>query len=322
MDKKTLIRLFFQMLRIRIIEEKIAEHYTNQEMRCPVHLCIGQEAIPVGVCAHLTNEDYVMSNHRSHGHYLAKGGGLKCMMAEIYGKANGCSSGKGGSMHLTDPSVGFLGATPIVASSIPIAVGTAFAGQLKGEDRVSVAFFGDGATEEGVFHECLNFAALKKLPIIFICENNLYSVYSPLQVRQPEGRRISTLAKGHKIETHLGDGNDVINVYRLTKKAVERARSEKGPSLLEFMTYRFREHCGPAFDNDLGYRSKSEALGWEHRCPIKKMRKFLGDKGIITDGDIVQMEKEIEDEIDSALTYAQKGPFPTEDILMDHVYAS
>jgi pyruvate dehydrogenase E1 component alpha subunit len=321
MENRTRIQLFYQMLRIRIIEEKIAEYYPDQEMRCPVHLSIGQEAIPVGVCAHLTHDDYVLSNHRSHGHYLAKGGSLKSMMAEIYGKVTGCSSGKGGSMHLIDPQVGFLGATPIVASSIPITVGTAFGSRLKGETRVSVAFFGDGATEEGVFHECLNFIAMKKLPMIFICENNLYSVYSPLSVRQPDEREIISLAKGHGVDAYQGDGNDVMDVYVSAKKAVQKARDGNGPSLLEFKTYRFREHCGPNFDNDLGYRTEEEAVEWEKHCPIAKTSGDLIQEGLLVDQDIQRMTNEIRDEFDAALAYAKESPFPTSDTLLDHVYA-
>ncbi|MBT5349925.1 MAG: thiamine pyrophosphate-dependent dehydrogenase E1 component subunit alpha, partial [Nitrospina sp.] len=187
--------MYLDMLRIRLVEEGIADLYPEQEMRCPVHLCIGQEAIPVGVCSALENEDIVMGNHRSHGHYLAKGGDLKSMMAEIYGKATGCSKGKGGSMHLIDLSVNFLGTTPIVASIVPIAVGTAFATYLKDETKVSVIFLGRAATEEGVFAESLNFAALKKLPVVFVSEDNFFSVYTPLSERQPKERENIEIAK-------------------------------------------------------------------------------------------------------------------------------
>ena len=185
MDTITLKKLYREMVRIRIVEESIAEHYPEQEMRCPVHFSIGQEAVAVGVCVHLDPSDHVFSNHRSHGHYLAKGGDLKAMVAEIYGKEAGCSRGFGGSMHLLDLKHGFLGAAPIVGSTIPIAVGSALTATVKEEDRVTVVFLGDGATEEGVFSESLNFAALKQLPVVFVCENNLYSVYSPLSVSQP-----------------------------------------------------------------------------------------------------------------------------------------
>ena len=182
-------QLYYQMLRIRMVEEAIADLYAQQDMRCPIHLCIGQEAVAVGVCAALAADDYVLSGHRSHGHYLAKGGNLPAMLAEFYGKVTGCCQGKGGSMHLVDLAAGFLGAVPIVGSTMPIAVGTALASVMRGESRVTAVFFGEGATEEGVFHESLNFAALQKLPVVFVCENNLYSVYSPLAVRQPAGRR-------------------------------------------------------------------------------------------------------------------------------------
>src|SRR5579859_6536135 len=182
-------RLYRGLLRLRLVEERIAELYPEQEMRCPVHLSIGQEAVAVGVCDHLEPADQALSGHRSHGHYLAKGGDLRAMLAELYGRETGCARGKGGSMHLVDLEAGFLGATPIVASTIPIAVGVAFAARLRGQPLVTVAFFGEGATEEGVFHEAANFAALHRLAVVFVCENNLYSVYSPLEVRQPAGRR-------------------------------------------------------------------------------------------------------------------------------------
>lgn len=321
MNTDLLTQLFFQMLRIRMVEEKIAESYPNQEMRCPVHLCIGQEAVAVGVCACLTDDDYVMSNHRSHGHYLAKGGCLRSMMAEIHGRVTGCSLGKGGSMHLADASVGFLGATPIVASSMPIALGAAFGSLMQNEKRVSIAFFGDGATEEGVFHECLNIAALKHLPIIFICENNLYSVYSPLSVRQPDGREIFSIAKGHNIESHQGNGNDVMEVYERAEKAVKKARGGRGPTFIEFKTYRFREHCGPHFDNELGYRTEEEFHEWEKMCPVTSLKTRLLRDEILSNRDIHKMEKNIQNEIESSLLFAMNSPFPETDSLIQHIYA-
>ena len=309
------------MLRIRMVEEKIAELYPEQEMRCPVHLCIGQEAVAAGVCANLSRNDYVLSNHRSHGHYLAKGGDLKAMMAELYGKVTGCSQGKGGSMHLVDLSAGFLGATPIVGSTIPIAVGVAFGSVMRGEQRVTVIFFGDAAVEEGVFHESINFVVLKRLPVIFVCENNLYSVYSPLSVRQPEGREIFELAKGHGIESYQGDGNDIIEVYTLAEQAVGKARQGGGPTFLEFKTYRWREHCGPYYDNDLGYRTESEFQEWKQRCPIENLKKNLLRDGILCDQDVEDMVSELEAEIEGAIAFAKKSPFPTESSLMEHIYA-
>ena len=320
LSKETYKSLFKTLLRIRIIEEKIAEVYSEQEMRCPVHLCIGEEAVAVGVCANLTRDDYVLSNHRSHGHYLAKGGNLKAMMAEIYGKATGCCQGKGGSMHLIDLAAGFLGATPIVGATIPIAVGAALGTVMRGEKRISVVFLGDAATEEGVFHESLNFAALKKLPVVFVCENNLYSVYSPLNVRQPEGREIYRQAEGHGVKSYHGDGNNAIEVYRLAGEAIRRAREGKGPSFLEFMTYRWREHCGPNYDNNIGYRTEAEFQEWRQRCPVERFQKQLLKDGIISQPEIDRMTKDFGAEIAAAIKFAKESPFPEEGTLMEHVY--
>lgn len=320
LPKETYRSLFEMLLRIRIIEEKIAEIYPQQEMRCPVHLGIGQEAVAVGVCANLTRDDYVLSNHRSHGHYLAKGGDLRAMMAEIYGKATGCCRGKGGSMHLVDLSAGFIGATPIVGSTIPIAVGTAFGTVMRGEKRVSVVFLGDAATEEGVFHESLNFAALKKLPVVFVCENNLYSVYSPLSVRQPENREIYRLAKAHGVISYQGDGNDVVEVYKLAKRAIKQAGEGKGPAFLEFKTYRWREHCGPNYDNDLGYRTKSEFQEWRQCCPVERLQAQLIKDGILSQHDIDQMTNSIGMEMQEAIAFAKESPFPDESGIMEGIY--
>lgn len=315
-------RLYYSALRIRLTEEKIADLYSEQEMRCPVHLSIGQEAIAVGVCSTLSVQDYVLSNHRSHAHYLAKGGNLKTMLAEIYGKATGCSRGKGGSMHLVDLSVGFLGSAPIVGSTIPIAVGAALGGVMKGNPQVVVSFFGDGATEEGVFYESLNFALLKKLPVIFVCENNYYSVYSPLSVRQPEGRNVIDAVKGIGIESIEGDGNDAFQVYEITKHAVNQAREGNGPIFLKFDTYRWREHCGPNYDNDLGYRTETEFQEWKKRDPIK----LLADR-LFQDKDILHQEmntitETIKNEIEEAVLFAKQSPFPEESMLLEDIYAS
>lgn len=322
MDARLLKKLYSEMLRIRRVEEKIAELYPQQEIRCPVHLCIGQEAVAVGVCTNLSKEDYVLSGHRSHGHYLAKGGDLKAMFAELYGKAAGCAKGKGGSMHLVDLSRGYLGSTPIVASTIPIAVGAAFGSVMKGEKRVAVVFFGEAATEEGIFHEGLNFAALKKLPVVFVCENNLYSVYSPLSVRQPEGREIFELAKGHGVKSFQGDGNDVIQVFELAREAVERARRGEGPTFLELRTYRWREHCGPYYDNDLGYRSEAEFQEWKKRCPVENLRARLLREGTLREEEMKQMSDRLQAEIDDAVNFAQESPFPEEEVLLEGTYAS
>lgn len=323
MDTEILKRLYYEMLRIRRVEEKIGELYPEKEMRCPVHLCIGQEAIAVGVCQHLSGKDFVLSGHRSHGHYLAKGGSLKKMMAELYGKLDGCSGGKGGSMHLIDLATGFLGAVPIVGSTIPIAAGAAMGLAMQGEPRVVVAFFGEGATEEGVFHETLNFAALKKLPVIFVCENNLYSVYSSLSVRQPQMRNLSEIAKGHGITaTYYGNGNDVIEVYNLADLAIKKARSGSGPAFLEFATYRWREHCGPYYDNDLGYRETSEYETWRQSCPIANLESRLINEDILNHQDIEGLQAKLVAEIEEATLFAKNSPFPEKSLLLSHIYAS
>lgn len=322
MDHKTFRELYYEMLRIRMVEERIAELYPEQEMRCPVHLCIGQEAIAVGVCANLSGDDYVLSGHRSHGHYLAKGGDLPQMMAEIYGKATGCSQGKGGSMHLVDLSVGFLGTAPIVGSTIPIAVGAAFGSVMRGDPRVTVIFFGDGATEEGAFHESLNFAASKQLPVVFICEDNLYSVYSPLSVRQPKDREMVELARGHGVPSTQADGNDVVTVHTLAEQALRRAKEGGGPTFLEFKTYRWREHCGPNYDNDLGYRTEAEFEQWRQHCPVTTFRDHLLGKNVLSLEECDALDRQIATEMDAAITFAKESPFPEEHLLMEDVYAS
>lgn len=310
MEMRLASRLFGEMVRLRMIEEKVAELYLEQEMRCPVHLCIGQEAVAVGISASLGKDDYAMSGHRSHGHYLAKGGDLNGMMAELYGKVTGTSRGKGGSMHLVDLDVGFLGATPIVASTIPIGVGTAFASSMRGEKRVSVVYFGEGATEEGVFHESVAFALQKKLPVVFVCENNLYSVYSPLSVRQPATREVFEMARGHGIESHQGDGNDVSSVLDLGAAAVAKARKGDGPTFLEFKTYRWREHCGPNYDNKLGYRQESEYLEWKRKCPIVRLQGQLRAQGRLDEREERAMHEKIGLEIEAAVRFAKQSEFP------------
>jgi len=314
-------KLYYDILRIRMIEEAIAEHYSEWEMRCPVHLCIGQEAIAVGVCANLNRQDYVMSTHRSHAHYLAKGGNLKAMIAEIYGKATGCSKGKGGSMHLVDLAVGFLGSTPIVGGIIPIATGVAFGITFKETSQVSAVFIGDASTEEGVFSESLNFAALKKLPVLYICENNFFSVYSPLSVRQPAERDNLSLVRSYGIYADKGNGNDILNIYEIAKKAVTHIQAGKGPAYLEFDTYRWREHCGPNFDNNIGYRTEDEYLAWCKRCPLENFEKKLKEDEFLTEFNIKQIKAKIESEIEEAFTFAKCSDFPDPMELYSDLYA-
>ncbi len=319
-NRQQVATLLYDMLRVRLVEEKIAALYPEQEMRCPVHLCIGQEAVPVGVCSTLTMEDLVLSNHRAHGHYLAKGGNLKAMFAEMYGKATGCCQGRGGSMHLIDLKVNFLGSTPIVGGSIPVATGVALAEKMRNTSRMTVAFFGDAAVEEGVFHESLNFAALKKLAILFVCENNLYSVYTHLKERQPV-REISELAAGHGVKTMKANGNDVFAVKDVACEAVDLLRRGEGPVFLEFPTYRWREHCGPNFDNDLGYRTPEEFEEWKALCPIARLKSFALKEEILDQGQISRMEKEINTEIEAAVIFAKASPYPSADFSPEDAYS-
>ena len=309
------------MLRIRRIEEAIADKYSEQKMRCPTHLSIGQEGVAVGVAEAISKEDMMVSNHRAHAHYLAKGGDLKGMIAEIHGKKTGCSLGRGGSMHLVDLSVGMMGSTPIVANSIPIGVGLAFSSYLKGEPLLTVSFFGEGATEEGVFAESLNFAALKKLPVLFVCENNLYSVYSPIDVRQSPERSLKKMAEAHGMLALEGNGNLVEEVFSLATTCVKSIREGNGPAFLKLDTYRYREHCGPHFDTDLGYRTLEEFQDWLERCPIKTYQKKLLSEKKITENKIEAMEKSITQEIEEAFDFADQSPFPQFDLDYELMYA-
>jgi pyruvate dehydrogenase E1 component alpha subunit len=311
--------LFGGMLRIRRVEEAIATRYPEQEMRTPVHLCVGQEATPIGVSEHLSVRDKVMSGHRSHGHYLAKGGDLRAMIAEIYGRETGCSRGKGGSQHLVDLACGFLGSAPILASTLSIGVGVAWALKHQGTDEVVVVYFGDSAIEEGVFHESVSFATLHSLPVIFVCENNLYSTHSGLSVRQP-ARPISDMALAYGIPGITGDGNDVLAVSQIAATAVSRARMGLGPSLLVFDTYRWLEHVGPASDLNLGYRSSEELDLWKSRDPLQTQR--LRCRANVADWDTVEqlLETEIADEIVDAFSFARNSPFPDVSEMLTDVF--
>ena len=275
-------KLYYEMVRIRMVETKIAELYHEQEIRCPVHLSIGQEAIAVGVCQNLNREDKIVTAHRSHAHYLAKGGSLKKMISELYGKYNGCAKGLGGSMHLVDFSVGVYAAIPIVGSSIPIGVGIAWANKLKRNKNIVVAFFGDGATEEGVFLESLDFSALHDLPIIFVCENNEYSVYSHISKRQSKKRSITKIANSLGIKSINLNGNSVDKVFSITNKIVKYVKKFSEPYLIELKTFRNIEHCGPNKDDDLNYRNKNYLNVWKKRCPIRVYENYLDKRDLMT----------------------------------------
>lgn len=301
--------IYAQALRIRVIEESIAERYSEQKMRCPTHLSIGQELTPVVVSNYLSKKDKVYSTHRAHAHYLAKGGSLDKMIAELYGKESGCTGGRGGSMHLSDLEVGFIASTAIVGNSIPLAVGNALSQKLQGSSGITVSYFGDGACEEGAFYESLNFAALKSLPILFVCENNLYSVYSPLKVRQPQGRSILKLAQAIGVFSYHANGNNLHALKGVVELAIEKVRNGNGPVLLELETYRHREHCGPNFDDDLDYRDFAEIESWLQKDPIKLLENELSTQTDFMDQKHLLLNT-IQNEVKLAFDKAEASPFP------------
>jgi len=315
----TLRSMYITMLRIRRFEERVAELLVDQEIKCPTHLYTGEEAVATGVCANLRKGDYVFSTHRSHGHYIPKGGDIKALMAELYGKATGCSRGKGGSMHLASPANGLPGSCAIVAGAIPLALGVALAFSMQRKDTVSVTFFGDGAVNEGLWYECLNFAALKKLPVVFICENNLYSTHMPISVSLAD-TNIYQRAEAFCLPGVRVDGNNVIKVYEAAKKAVEGARRGKGPTLIECMTYRWRGHVGPNYDLEKGLRSKEELDYWMNRCPIKMLEQLLLKRESISEPEKAQIYDSIEKEIEDAIVFAKESLFPAESKLLSDVF--
>ena len=321
MDSDLGYQLLKKMHFIRLVEEEIADRYNQGQMRCPVHLSIGQEGVPAGFSMASRRSDFAVSTHRGHAHYLAKGGDLKAMISEIYGKSTGCSKGKGGSMHLIDLAVRFMGSTAIVGNSIPIGVGLGLSAQLKDTEDVSCVFLGDGAIEEGVFFESLNFAAVRKLPVLFICENNFYSVYSPLSVRQPPNRNIAKMIESFGVKSISAEGNDAYVVYEYLSNAFAEIRSGSGPIFMEFSTYRWREHCGPAFDDELGYRTAEEVAFWKAKDPIAKITQAL--ETVIPNfhsritSDILIIKREIE----SAFEFAEHAPYPAPEEAFKGVFA-
>lgn len=291
-------KLLKQMLRIRMIEEAIARKYSEQQMRCPVHLSIGQEAPAVGVCAALFPKDKMVSTHRGHAHYLAKGGSLVGLIGELYGKSVGCSKGNGGSMHLIDLEANFWGSTSIVAQTIPIGVGLAFADRIHGNNAYTVICFGDAAVEEGVFHEAANFAGLHKLNVLFVCENNLYSCFTRITDRQPK-RDFKRVASAHGLNW-TETGKSLRNIYQRAKIM----RSLPGPSFIEIPTYRFLEHCGPNNDDHLDYRPKKEIAQWKSYDKLKGLSDPV-----------------IENEIAAAFDYVDNSPPPTPNEFGKYIYA-
>jgi len=320
LDHQSLLECYKTMLKIRMVEQRIAEEYKYDEMKTPIHLSIGQEAIAVGVCRNLKPDDYLFVTHRSHAQYLAKGGDLNKMIAELYLRKTGCSSGRGGSMHLIDTTVGMMGSSAIVGGDIPLGTGAALASKLKGDGRVTAVFFGDGAVDEGTFHESLNFAALKKLPVLYICENNYYAINSTVFQRHAR-EDIFRWAESYGIPSFQIDGNDVLKVSEAAEKAVERCRRGEGPVFLECLTYRWKGHIGTVDDVGNGYRPKEEYDYWLSKCPIHWFGEYLRSIGVLTDELDQGIRDEIAKQIEEAFAFAKNSPKPSPEELMDHVYA-
>jgi TPP-dependent pyruvate/acetoin dehydrogenase alpha subunit len=313
-------RLFREMLRIRLIEEEIERRYHQDQMKTPIHLVIGQEATSVGCAAALRRDDLVYSSHRTHGNYLAKGGDLKAMLCELHCRSNGCAGSRGGSMHLIDKSVGVAGTSAIVGGAVPIAVGAALAGRMQRLDRVVVVFLGDATTEEGVASESLNFAALRRVPVVFFCENNFYSVQSPLATRQP-ARSLRRWAAGYGLPSIEVDGTNVLAVLEAAREAVDRARRGEGPTFIEAPVYRFRAHGGAGDDSQTGYRDVAEREAWQAVDPVQMFAAFLEGAGLLAAAVRERMAGDITSEIEEAFAFALESPHPQESDLYRHVYA-
>lgn len=315
-SQEKLLKMYELMLKIRLFEENALVLFNEGLIRGPVHLYIGEEAVAVGVCASLRPDDYITSTHRGHGHCIAKGGDIKKMAAELLGKATGYSKGKGGSMHIADIDLGILGANGIVGGGIGIAVGSALSSKLQDTGKVTICFFGDGASNQGIFHESLNLSAIWKLPVIFICENNLYGLTSPAE-KMISVKDISVRAKSYNIHGKMVDGNDVITVFNTVKKAIERARKGAGPELIEAKTYRWEGHY---VGDPCIYRTEKEVEEWKKKCPIKRLTDFLLSKKTIKPQILENIRAKVESEIQEAFNYARQSPEPELDELFKDVF--
>jgi TPP-dependent pyruvate/acetoin dehydrogenase alpha subunit len=309
------------MMLIRIVEEAIGALVEQGIARAPCHLGIGQEAVAVGVASQLRKSDRVFGGHRSHSHFLALGGDVYALVAEVLGKRDGASRGMGGSMHLVDKSVGFHGSVPIVGATIPIATGAALAAKFDGRGDVAVAFFGDGATEEGVFHESMNLAAAQRLPVVFVCENNLFSSHLDIALRQPSDR-VARYADAHRVKAFTVDGNDVVAVMKAAVDLVSAARAGHGPGFLEAVTYRHRGHVGPKEDIDVGVRrSMSDLHAWKALDPIRRLVEALSAAGMIAAAKTEARERELRRRVAVACERAKAAPYPPASALLDVVYS-
>jgi TPP-dependent pyruvate/acetoin dehydrogenase alpha subunit len=309
-DKK--IGLYKGIQWVRLCEETLAKLYKEQEMRTPTHFGVGQEAVAVGVCAALAGGDVVYTHHRSHNHYLARGGDMFRLAAELYGREDGCSGGRGGSVHLTARDKGFIISSAILGETIPVALGSALAFKMDGRPDAAVSFFGDAVCEEGIFYESLNYAAVNRLPALLVCENNLYSTESSTSVRQPTGTKLCNRVKSFHIPAEQIDGNDVFEVYKKACEAVARIRVGGGTQFLECMTYRMLEHVGPQIDHEVGrsYRTKAEFEYWQDRCPLIRARERLSREDGVTDAEFADWEQEARQKVMSAVARAKDSPWP------------
>jgi len=316
--KDKLIQMYENMLTIRQFEDGVAKLMRDGKSPGLAHLYAGEEAVAVGVCSLLTNDDYIASSHRGHGHLIAKGGDPKGMYAELLGRSPGYCRGKGGSMHIADLDLGMLGANGIVAAGAPIAVGAAFAARYKGTSAVSVCFFGDGATNEGALHEAMNLAAVLKLPVIFVCENNLYGEWTR-QDRHQTVRDVADRAEAYNIPGVVVDGMDVLAVRQAVSEAVERARAGEGPSFIECKTYRFYDHQGVG--DGSADRPPEEIAEWKARDPIPRLRSYLIETETLVEAEAAAIEQRVTVRIQEAVAFAEAAPLPTPDELLTDVYA-
>jgi pyruvate dehydrogenase E1 component alpha subunit len=314
---ETLILMFERMLKIRHFEERVKNLFAAGELPGFVHLYLGQEAVAAGACAALRDDDYITSTHRGHGHIIAKGGDVKRMMAELYAKATGYNKGKGGSLHIADPTLGILGANGIVGAGIPIATGAALSAKLRKTDQVTICFFGDGAANQGTFHEAINLASAFDLPIVYVCENNLYAVGT----RQSQVRKIEDIADRGTAYGMPGlaiDGNNVIAVHEATKEAVDRARAGEGPTLIECKTYRWRTHFEGEPDT---YRPPEEVKAWMKREPIAPYRRQLIESGVLSEAEAQEIESAVLREIDEAVEFGRSSPSPKPESALEDLWA-
>ncbi len=315
--KEKLVKMYRGMLRIRHFEDRVKDLFAAGEMPGFVHLYLGEEAVAVGACTALKDDDYITSTHRGHGHILAKGGEMKYMMAELYGKATGYNKGKGGSMHIACPELGILGANGIVSGGIPIATGAALSAKYRKSGQVVVCFFGDGAASEGTFHESVNIASAFDLPVVYVCENNLYGVGT----RQSDVRNIEDIADrgaAYGIPGLVVDGNNVIAVYEAVSEAAKRARNGEGPSLLECKTYRWRTHFEGEPDT---YRPPEEVKAWLKREPIAPYRKKLIEQGVIDEKKAERIKKDVQKELEEAVEFARTSPLPDPETAVEGLWA-